>query len=359
MLSSLIDTAKNEARKHKGKRIFPALHAYKKTFRNKHIQGCEDYRTKALFLRLRSIDRNGEIQERVGVDLGCGEVLMCLQCGIDYRIRRSKRLKAMYQAMKQAKDKLRLSHLVLTVPKSNKYHNLQSLRHIIKASKEIVNKYFPGSGYMLSLHTWSSKQPEKLHLHVHCVIFCINKDGQFIRHHLSDIELFNLKKDWGLLLKMDIPENLRYTNRKKGKWSNEVLPVCFYEHMNDSKKANHVLNYAMRSPIEDFNKYLEKNNLPKELTDDYIEQVYYLKKLGQRVRFCGWLSNSTYKKFLEGLNIEVKTKFEHEGIEYLYEGLSYGVYDCSGEVAITDKHGTFKIIDKGLKTRKFIFIQKE
>lgn len=237
---------------------------------------CENNRK----IPLRIVYRNRTDGKDYSFDPGCGNIYTCLECARNYKIKHSIQYRELAKLIFDKYGKAQIAHLTLTLPSDHKNHrNARNIyRWFFKKVALFVKMYFRGTGFYIALHNWSSKDPCKLNIHAHVVIFGINSHGKKVNIWIDPKKA---QLDWAKILNYNKLANLKLKYFKK----------------NDLGKCLHAINYSWRSPISD---YVKKYDV---LKIEYLKLILQFYRL-QRIRSYGWLSNSTKNETLNRLGIE-------------------------------------------------------
>jgi len=217
------------------------------------------------------------------LDVGCGLRRLCLDCGKRYTQAKSSDAQNLFSAIINRYPETKVVHLVLTIPHNHPYHmkaGSASFSQLLRSANRFVKLHYPGAASLNVLHNWSSSNPEALHIHVHCLIVCLDKYGQPVDHYVN---AEHLRESWRQLI------------------FHPVLPVVHVEYfgLSDLAAIMHKLNYNLRSPIVDYCK-----NGDKPLSVAYCKTVALLDGV-HTIRWTGWLANCCRHRNLSNLGIDV------------------------------------------------------
>lgn len=263
----------------------------------------------------------------------CNRRHECPRCAQRYSYGKARNLKTVLRGILRSKAHSALGTPVFTIPKklSEAFHGLipEARRDIVnrlhKSAKQTLERVFKvgvSEDSKLAIatvfHSWSSSKPWKPHYHIHAFIpsvYLQGVNGSFDRAKLPrsgfipEKCLSELKEVWKERLKENLagyyPASYQFP---------EVLDV-YYRYvpfeLNNEKSENkisHRVNYALRSQLEDMwasvykhkepRKVKRVEKFPKDRIRD-IGQIYESHRLrGERIRYYGFWSKSTRKKYL-------------------------------------------------------------
>lgn len=285
------------------------------------LTNCESFRGNKIILSLLKKSTG----EKVYVDPGCGFTYLCQECGIDYSREKAGRILALFGAIKRRFPKTYIGMLEITLPRDHKIFlndDLESYRELFKIGKNVVERFFPELPSIAVLHNWSSDNPNEKNPHLHIFVIGLRKDGSYYQNVFNDSKTSMWQS----------PEDLNYLHsivKDELKVSQEFQIDLHWEYFRLDRKGikkNDFISkvfYVFRSPITDFIDYCKFCGIDPVLSKEYLERMTKLIGL-QRVRYTGWLSNSTKKQTLEKLNIFVKHWIsDFEIIEILSVRYSY------------------------------------
>ena len=242
---------------------------------------CNEIRQKHFLLsQIRQVDGKNEYRY---LDLGCGKPYLCVDCGEFYTRKKTRKMMELMNGIKRKYPNTHIMHAVFTIPHEHelaKGEEREKYPSIFHAVQKTIENIWPKSAAILALHNWSSAEPEKKHLHIHCLIICLTDEG----------ECFHAFRD-----------SYRVRQVFRDEIQSKEIPVVHmsYHSIKSSGEIYHLCRYLVRSPILDFCR-----DHFDTLTTAYIERVSLLFGV-HRFRYIGWLSNSRRAKSLQSLQIEI------------------------------------------------------
>lgn len=249
----------------------------------KHVVGkspnCATFQSHKSFIKF-EIEEEGILNYKY-VPLGCGHSLVCSECGKISLYRKLSRTISLTTALGVRFPKAEIASIVFTVPHNHSIHKNPSHIHfklLFKYVKTVISKIFPGCPLLSVLHTWSSKNPNEKHIHIHCLIFGIKANGS-LQHLFYPANQINSLWQNQLEYPFDTNIHIKY-------WLISTKP-----------KTSHALRYTLRSPIVDFVKKIDST-----LTSEYLSNIDPLINF-QRIRWYGWMSNVHLKNTLNSFGI--------------------------------------------------------
>jgi len=240
---------------------------------------CASFQYNKRFIKL-EVEKD-EFLEYKYIPLGCGNSLICEECGKISLYKKLSRTFSLTTALSIRFPESEIASIVFTVPHNHKIHNFPSRKYfdiLFSHVHKILNTIFPDCPHLLVLHTWSSKDPNDKHIHIHSLIFGIRESGK-LQHLFYPAHQIN--KLWQDALDYPYQTNIHIK----------------YWHLKNRPKTSHALKYTLRSPIGDFVKKINS-----VLTIDYICNINLLVGF-QRIRWFGWMCNTKMKKTLAQFGI--------------------------------------------------------
>jgi len=262
---------------------------------------CDSFRTTHSILRFsKTIQGRTEIKY---VDPGCGQFYYCLHCGKHIKKKRAAKTRNLYDALREAFPNIPVVHLVFTLPHDHEMSLREDrvvYRQLNALASKLIKKHWPDSAALQILHTWSSENPENQHLHIHALIFCLTKKGDYITPYRD-------------------ADKIRETWQKLLQYHSEVSIHLQYYYPRHFRRVYHVIKYLYRSPIEDF-----CGDFPRNLTAPYVIRVSMLYHV-HRVRWTGWLGNRGHIHNLAKLGITIVDAPPVDG--WTFDKSIYGFWD--------------------------------
>jgi len=265
-----------------------------------HIPHCKFLKKERIILKF--ISTQPDTYKQKYILLGCGEHLICIDCGIAYSKRFYYPLVNLTETLFLAFPKLEIAHIVLTIPRN--YPNLtespkSTVTKLFKLARTFLNRFFPDTGGLIVYHNWSSKHPEFFHPHFHCIIFGL-KTSKTLTHFYYEVS--QLREFWSKLLNLSTQTDI-------------YIQYFYQRHL---RKIKFLYRYVTRSPILDYTK--TKNPI---LSSAFLRLVYQLKKF-TRFRYFGWMVPSKKHKFL--LSIGIKEYHYHRIKQWSFAGFYKAYY---------------------------------
>jgi len=293
---------------------------------------CTSFQSSQRFVKF-EVEEEGKTEYKY-IKLGCGNPLVCCECGKTALHKKLSRTYSLAIALGKRFPTAEMASIVFTVPHAHNIHKFPSLTHfqfLFKTVHTIISKIFPGCPHLSVLHTWSSKDPNNKHIHIHCLIFGIREDKTLPHLFFPSLQINSL---WQKMLNYPLSTNIHMK----------------YWLLSHKPKTSHALKYTLRSPILDFDKHMNF-----KLTREYIENIDLLAGF-QRMRWYGWMSNVHLKNtlFLFGIFLTSKAhdkKFRFVSIVYVSITSEDGWY-------ITDDYERFQqkdVLNASMLIKRFFY----
>jgi len=254
---------------------------------------CGSFRTSIRSARFTRRNDDGTHSQKF-IDLGCGKKYLCLNCAKLEQEKKFQHYYSIFKSLLSKFPKLQFVHAVFTLPHDHPLHveeSQSSYRRLQFCVTQTVLKFWPGSGSILVLHNWSSKNPENAHIHIHALIVCVSDKGILLNPW---VDIADIKKFYAKILNYS---------------ADPVIDLQYYK-VNDIPVLKHRILYCCRYPIVDFAEQ-ERDGL----TAPYLKRIEHLFGF-HRFTHIGWFSNRILKKTLESFGFRKVTRDSIEGWKF-------------------------------------------